>query len=165
MRIVSFLASAVISVNTWATSVQVQYETVTPENSDHFGISMHLIEDSEYCEYGAELWITAPELSRRAVFSLSDETESFAISGSLLVQTNAAEPVFKQGATYADGSVDEWLKRQQSVYDFLSDGFRGVFLCIRPESLERLKIRFDDRFPNDLITRVWLLEPLTEWLK
>ena len=165
MRKFGLITCILMAANVMALSVQEKYEVLTNENADSFGVAVYRIPEPQYCENEVEIWISAPKHSKRATFSLVDESTGLILSGSLQVQENVAEPIYAKGATYTDGSVDAELRKSQANYSFLSNGFRGVFLCVKQNYLSKLTIQFDDRYSNDLITKVWVLGGVSKWLE
>lgn len=165
MRLSVLITCILMAANAMALSVETKYEVLTKENAASFGVEVFHVSEPQYCEGEDEIWITAPKNAKRATFNLVDSSNKRIMAGALEVQNNVAEPINAKGATYTDGSVDSELKTFQANYSFLSNGFRGVFMCVKAEYFSQLTVQFDDRYPNDLITKVWNLGVLSKWLK
>ena len=146
-----------------ATSVVVDRITVTKENAKDLGISINIVKSDIYCTTDLEVWITSPKKAKRGIFSFAYDRRKEIIGGDLYIRTTLAEPIFSHGATYTNGKTDQQLKKWQALYGFRANGFKGVLVCIQKEQLDYLSISFDDRYPNDLITRVWNLGNINKW--
>ncbi len=164
IKVVLIFAFLVSMFGINAISVPLDYSVVTNKNAKLFGIAFYKVSKSYKCGPDLEIWITAPKKAKRATFEIRSEQNAMIFLGSLNVQKYIAEPIFKKGATYTDGTTDELLINNQKNYSFMADGFRGITLCINSQYLSKATIKFDDMRPNGLVTKAWDLGKINQWV-
>jgi hypothetical protein len=118
---------------------------VEPSTAEKFGIQVHVLNDAMTCN-GTRFYISAPIAANGMWLQFKNIASNEIVTD---IQSGLLElPPYPE----ADKA---WLANSKSK--FLSNGFRGIHVCLNKESISRMILRFTSK------RELWNIKALSQW--